>query len=282
MATAAGTGAGVCGAGADRRTAAGLRLNDPMDVVLEVPRRYRGPARSGNGGWTAGRLAAFLPGAPAVQVRLQSPPPLSTPMAVQVALAPDGSGRRQAEATAAGRTVLTAFELPDPDALLSTVPAVAFEAAEEAGARYAGLEDHPFPECFACGTGREPGDGLRLRPGPLGPGGAPGTAAAWIPGPDVDGGDGRVAEPTVWAALDCPGGWAVMGDGRPMVLGTITAEILQRPRVGRRHVVRAVVTGGSGRKASTASTLYDEDGTVLARALGVWLRVDPAAVQPLG
>ena len=63
--------------------------------MLVVPRRYRGPNRSGNGGWTAGALAGFLPGAPAVQVRLQSPPPLDTPMAVQVSLAGAGtaSGR---------------------------------------------------------------------------------------------------------------------------------------------------------------------------------------------
>ena len=30
-----------------------------------------------------------------------------------------------------------------------------------------GLTSHPFPTCFACGTDREPGDGLRIFPGPV-------------------------------------------------------------------------------------------------------------------
>ena len=32
-------------------------------------------------------------------------------------------------------------------------------------ASYAGLVSHPFPTCFSCGVGRDPGDGLRIFPG---------------------------------------------------------------------------------------------------------------------
>ena len=63
------------------------------------------------------------------------------------------------------------------------VPVAPVDAAtaRAAEAAYPGLTAHPFPTCFACGTGREPGDGLRIFPGP---GGATGrVAATWTPRP---------------------------------------------------------------------------------------------------
>ena len=50
-----------------------------MTATLVVPHRFRGPARSGNGGWTAGVLAAYLPGDGPVTVTLRRPPPLARP-----------------------------------------------------------------------------------------------------------------------------------------------------------------------------------------------------------
>ena len=56
---------------------------------LIVPSRFRGPASSGNGGWTAGALAALVDHDvptdhaarwPTVAVSLRQPPPLDTPM----------------------------------------------------------------------------------------------------------------------------------------------------------------------------------------------------------
>jgi hypothetical protein len=193
--------------------------------TLVVPRRFRGPATSGNGGWTSGALAELLaPAGQVVRVRLSAPPPLDAPMTV----VPDGPS---AVAEHGGRPVLTATLLPDGEtASLEPVPPVRYEAALAAGNRYAGLHVHPFPECFACGPARAPDDGLRLRPGPPDPA-VPGVdvAAAWVPGQaDVEA-DGAVPMPIVWAALDCPGGWSVDIVGRPMVLGTMTARVLARP-----------------------------------------------------
>src|SRR4051812_17816108 len=54
-----------------------------VDTELVVASRYRGPARSGNGGYTCGALAALAPeGWPAVSVRLSQPPPLDVAMTV--------------------------------------------------------------------------------------------------------------------------------------------------------------------------------------------------------
>jgi hypothetical protein len=241
--------------------------------VLLVPPRFRGPATSGNGGWTSGSLAALLAGTadapqPAVRVRLSAPPPLQTPMTVATT---DG----QATAALDGRTVLTADLIDDEAAsALAPVPPVPFEVALAAGVRYAGLADHPFPECFACGTGRAPGDGLRLQPGSVGTGQ---VAAAWVPDVGVGDDAGRVPVPVVWAALDCPSGWSVDIVGRPMVLGTMTARVDERPRVGEALVVVGRAVDVSDRKALTASTLRRSTGEVLAVAEHVWIAVDPAA-----
>ena len=110
--------------------------------------------------------------------------------------------------------------------------------------RFEGLADHPFPTCFSCGTGRDPGDALCLRPGPLDDGTGR-YAATWVP---------READvPVVWAALDCPGGWSAGIAGRPMVLGTMTARVHALPAVGEPHVVLAWQRGVEGRKHHSGS-----------------------------
>lgn len=235
-------------------------------TTLTIPRRYRGPATSGNGGWTAGALAALLAGgaapAPPVRVRLSAPPPLGTPLTVAV----DGG---TATLSAGERLVATATT--DDVNAPAAAPPVALEVATEAQQRYPGLADHPFPECFACGTDRP--DGLGLRPGPVDGGG---VACVWQPDAGVAADDGLVDLPVVWAALDCPGGWSVDIAGRPMVLGTMTAAVHERPRPGEPLVVAGRALEVTARKALTATTLRRPDGHVLAVATHVWVAVDPA------
>jgi hypothetical protein len=179
----------------------------------------------------------------------------------------------------AGQPVLTGMLVADgePDGL-DPVPPVPYDVAVAAGDRYAGSHDHPFPECFACGPARAPGDGLRLRPGPPDPA-VPGVhvAAAWSPGEaDVEV-DGTVPVPVLWAALDCPGGWSVDVAGRPMVLGTMTARVLARPSYEERCVVTGRALEVGERKALTATSLYGQSGDLLATAAHVWVAVDPAS-----
>jgi hypothetical protein len=241
-------------------------------TALVVPRRFRGPATSGNGGWTSGALAALLVSggdlATPVRVRLSAPPPLDTPMSV------DGDGNEVA-ASVDGSVVATATLLGDDVAEgIAPVHPVAFEEAERATARYRGLTDHPFPECFACGTART--DGLGLRPGPVDDGLGERVGAVWRPDASLLAADGLVMLPVVWAALDCPGGWSVDIVGRPMVLGTMTARVLERPAAGEPLVVAGRAVDVSERKALTATTLYGADGRVLALAAHVWVAVNPA------
>jgi len=220
-----------------------------------------GPERSGNGGWTAGLLAAHLGGA--VTVTLRRPPPLGTDLEVVVK---DGAARLLYGSHLVAEASVEVTDELDPVAPADIDAAVAAESA------YHGLLAHPFPRCFVCGPERGVGDGLCLRPGPTTDGH---TACTWVPHEAFADDDGRLNPAYVWAALDCPGGWTADLAGRPMVLGRMTAAVERRARVGERLVVVGQHLDSSGRKTRTATSLYDADGQVVGRAAQLWLSVDP-------
>ncbi len=242
-----------------------------VDTELVIGARFRGPARSGNGGYSAGSLAALAPTDwRAIAVRLSAPPPLDTAMTVTE----DGE---LLVASLEGAEILRATRA-DPD--LTPVAPVDAPTARAAEPAYAGLASHPFPTCFTCGTGREPGDGLRIFPGALGDGRA---AATWTPHASVAADWHEYRDATreaghavTWAALDCTGAWADDVGNRPMVLGTMTARLDSLPVVGVEHVIVGEARGASGRRRMTAASLYDDGGRLVATAEHVWVLVDPA------
>lgn len=221
-----------------------------------ISRTFNGPPGSGNGGYTAGLVASQLdiPDGAVAEVTLRVPPPLETPLRVVptpggIEVYEEGGGRLVAEAAA--------VPLDDPPP-----PGVSYDEAVDAAAGYAGFVEHPFPTCYVCGTQRP--DGLRIFPGPL-PDGR-GTAAPWhVP-------DG-VSAVMVWAALDCPGGWAVLGPGRPYLLGRMAARVLAAPPVGTRCVVVGAVAATEGRKAYVGSALYGPGAEPLGYARSTWIAI---------
>ncbi len=228
-----------------------------------VPQRFNGPPESGNGGWVSGRIAAELPDAYAVSVRLRTPPPLDRRLTVSPTS--DAPGIEVRDGSVLVATASAAPSLSGPVA-----PTVSFDVAVSSGASYEGLTHHPFPTCFSCGTART--DGLSLRPGQVA-GGDGAYATAWTPA--------EVTPEIVWAALDCPGGWVGGVAEHPMVLGTMTARILALPTVGEPHVVMAWRRGAEGRKHHTGTALYAaRSGALLARAEATWITVDPTTVRP--
>ena len=243
---------------------------------LVVPRRFRGPTSSGNGGWSAGALAHLLDTAhgSAVTVTLRRPPPLETPMDVAAA----GVGL---VATHDGETVLDAQPAATEPRRVEPVLADEARAAE---ASYPGLVGHPFSECFSCGTGREPGDGLRIFPGRVSDqDGLVRAAATWTPDESLHedwheyaGADRRASLAVTWAALDCVGAWSADMAERAMVLGRMTSRVGSLPVVGEEHVVIGIAREADGRKQHTSSSIYDSRGALVGVADHVWLAVDPA------
>ena len=222
---------------------------------MRLPARHCGPPGSANGGVTCGRVAAYL-AAPVAQVTLRRPPPLDTDLRVDVT--PTGVRLLHGD-------VLVAEAVPG--AVDAQPPAaVDLATAADAASRYAGLVGHPFPTCVVCGSDREPPDGLGLRPGPVG---TDHVAAVWTPA-DSD-------RAMVWAALDCPGGWAVEElPDRPMVLGRMSLRLDREPEVGVPHVVQGWVVGRDGRKTHTGTSLRTAEGELLAVAQATWIQIDPA------
>ncbi len=212
-------------------------------TTLTIPGRFNGPPGSANGGVTCGLLARAT-GLSEVTLRL--PPPLERPLR------------------------LTDTSLYDDDALVAEARAgvvdvvppgpVSVDEARAAEPSYGGFLKHPFPTCFVCGP--EHPTGLHLFPGRVGEGR---VAAAWTP-KDVD-------EVLVWAALDCPSGWAYDITGRPAVLGRMACRVEALPTVGAEHVVVGWTRGEEGRKLLTGSALYDASGSLLAVAQQTWLAI---------
>jgi hypothetical protein len=259
--------------------------------AVRIAKRFRGPAQSGNGGYVAGRVGtalARIAGDLVPQVRLMIPPPLDVDLSLTVSppedpatakpLADDpasakllANGGAASAKLVSGDTLVASATTVDPAALAdAAIDPVDPEEARAAESSYRGLANHPFPGCFVCGP--ENTEGLQLRPGPLGDGR---TACTWTPAADLAATDGLVDPVYLWSALDCPGGWSIDLDGRPSVLGQMTACIDARPTPGDPCVLMGRLLSEDGRKTHTATTLYDPDGRVLARAHHTWILVNP-------
>ncbi|PFG38032.1 hypothetical protein ATJ97_0500 [Georgenia soli] len=228
-------------------------------MTITVDRRFRGPDGSGNGGYVSGRVAAGL-GAGPVTVTLRVPPPLEEPLTL--ARSDDGVRLTAGDVVVAEGHRYAGEELP-------VVEPVAADLARTTAERFGGRHRHPFPHCFVCGPARTPGDGMRLEPGRLDDGR---TACVWSVHADLAG-----RAEVVWAALDCPGGWAAPIEGRPMVLGRMTADVTAAPEDGEDVVVMGQLLGQDGRKYFTATTAYGADGRELGRAGATWILLRPDA-----
>ena len=238
-----------------------------IDTIV-IPRRFRGPPNSANGGYACGRLAAFVEGG--AEVTLRRPPPLEKALAV--CREDDGTvSLREGEHLVASAR---AAEIAVPANRSPT-----FEQAQAATGRTFDPSLHKLPMCFVCGPDREPGDGLRIFCGPLDPADAEwsGTVAApWIPEAYTAGDDNAVRDEFVWAALDCPTAFAAGSPaGFPTILlGRQTVRLVRRPDVGEKCVITARLNGREGRKYLAEATLFGADGAAVAACKAVWIEVE--------
>jgi acyl-coenzyme A thioesterase PaaI-like protein len=232
-----------------------------MKELVSIDRRFRGPPDSGNGGYVAGLLANSLGGSDC-RVTLLKPPPLAVPLRIERT----GDNSRLLDgddviATAARAAV--SLEVPAPPSE---------EEAQAAERRFSGLTHHIFPGCFVCGPEREEGDGLRIFAGPS----RDQVASTWRPRPDLAGADGAVRVEFVWAALDCPGYFAVQNAAGLAVLGTIAATLRAPVRAGELAIVTGWPIATEGRKHRVGTAIHGADGTLLASAQATWITLRAA------
>ena len=220
------------------------------DDPVTIARRFRGPRTSGNGGYTAGVLARVLARG-AAEVTLRLPPPLDRPLAL----------RRDGERVLMldGERLLAEARPGDPGVIPPVAPS--WDDAVAAGRRAGGWGAPDFDECFVCGV-RAEGDGLGIHVGPVA--GSVGlVATTWVAR--------EVAPEIVWAAIDCPGAYALRGDGRgEPLLARVTARVERLPRDGERCVVVGWPLDEDGRKRHAATALYGEDGVPIAVSRQLW------------
>ncbi len=228
---------------------------------FEISSRFCGPPRSGNGGYTCGRLAKQLRGS--AVVRLKAPPPLNTELRLE---STEQEARLYSGATMIGEAKLAPLDLQVP-----TGPS--YGAAEEAALSYVGFKTHPFPGCFVCGPNRAPNDGLRIFPGSIA--GSALLAAPWIPHEALADGSGTVESEFLWSALDCTSAFAVLPEkeGVAIVLGELTADLTGTVAAGEPCVVVGWSLGVEGRKRRAASAVYAPGGRLIAAARAVWIEV---------
>lgn len=237
------------------------RRRERLLGVARVDRRRNGPRWSANGGYAAGTLARYAD-SDVVSVRLVRTVPLGRPLAVVdsgagTALV-SGFGGRLVATVRPGR--LSTGEPPRiPD----------FEEALVARAAHplTGVH-HPLSDCYVCGPRRT--DGMHVTPGPV-PGYPQMLAAPWVVRTD-DAVSGQAEFAAVWAAMDCTSFPAAALDDRVLcLLGTMTAAVERRPRVGERLVVCSWTREEVGRRHETSVLIVDEGGATVARADATWV-----------
>jgi len=232
-----------------------------MQRYIVIENRYCGPPDSGNGGYTCGMLANFIQGV--AEVTLRRPPPLNTELSVKVqednsAVLYDGGGD-------IAEAISTKLDLDVP------IPPT-FSEAQNSATRIEELEDHYFPICFTCGPQRKENDGLRIFPGPVK--GKNYLAAPWIPDSNLCDETGKVKNEVIWAALDCPGAWAIIHEQmRVMVLGRLAAQIDERMKPEEKCIVIAWNLWSEGRKLYAGSAVFSENGHLYAKAKATWIEL---------
>lgn len=230
-------------------------------LKVSISSRFCGPPNSGNGGYVCGIMANQTDYV--TEVTLKAPPPLSRELQLKV---DDGKvqmtdGDKLIGEAKAGEVV---FEAP---------PAPSFKEAKAASKHFIGFRgNHPFPTCFVCGPERDAGDALCIFPGKIGDSSL--VVAPWRPDTSLADDTGLIKEEFIWAALDCPGAFAILGEeNRPIVLGRMTAEIRKKIKQGEHCVVIGWEKGHEGRKHFSGTAVYNETGDLCAVANATWIDI---------
>jgi hypothetical protein len=253
-----------------------------MQTSVVIEEQFRGPPRSGNGGYVTGIVAGFLTGGrfdlpqqQAVEVTLRAPVPLARPLSVL-----HGEGQLR---VSDGEQLIAEASIGD---LSLEVPEPAsFDEALAARDTSASLKrsKHPFftgervgfhPICFCCGAELAADAGLHVYAAAI-----PSrdqVAAAWVAPAKWARADGTLPPEIVCTALDCPGQFAWLAQGvRTGLLGRLTPRIERTVRAGERCVVIGWTIAQERRKFFAGTALFNEQRELCAYARSVWIgRVD--------
>lgn len=243
-------------------------MQPTTEVIIDA--RYNGPRGLGNGGYIAGAMAAFVSGD--AEVRILKGFPLATPLAIHHHA--DGSVSCHLDDQELGRARALVLDLAVP-------PSPGLDAARAAAGRFRCIHISDPRGCYVCSPKRAPGDGLRLFCWPLVPGASAAAivAGVWTPERAVCDQLGRVAPVQVWAALDCPGAYAIAAlapDAGRQLLGTCAASLKQPLHAGESYILSSwQLAPPEGRKRFMGVAIHDVAGELIACARQIWIDAGP-------
>lgn len=231
-----------------------------MEKTILIDQHYCGPPNSGNGGYVCGKLAQYIEGV--AEVSLRKPPPLNTSLYVQ-RTAQGVQLLKGEELIAEAKSAELEMEIPTPPS---------YEEAVLFSQSYRGFDKHFFPACFVCGPERTEDDGLRIFAGP-----SPDrkmVSAPWRVSKQLFDANDQLPREYYWAALDCPGAYAMMETTpKMMVLGRLTAKIIAPIAPEEKLVVIGWPMGASGRKHYAGTALFGKKQELKAYAKAVWIEI---------
>ncbi|WP_327353329.1 hypothetical protein [Streptomyces sp. NBC_01304] len=235
--------------------------------TLTVPGHVTGYPEVAFGGYVAGLLAARTD-AKEVRVDFRGTVPVGAPVHFTKTL--DGGGRlgtARGDLLVAASPAELALDLPDMPSFEEA------QAATEDYLAYHRENPPPLLRCFGCGPDTAAGVGLRIFPSTV-----PGrdlVAGAWVPDAGLADAEGLLPPEMVWAALDCPSGWAGVRIGK-MGSGALTAALTGtqlRPVVaGEPYVSYSWVIGSEGRKLTAGVALATAEGELCALGEALWIK----------
>lgn len=237
-------------------------------MTVRIPEIYRGPPRSGNGGYVSAVFAEALssPAPEGVEVTLRSPVPLDRDLTTKESnsVLQVVDGETLIAEVRPGKVELNIPAPPDFSQALAARPS-ALSLQQREGAEPGVMGMHPW--CYCCGAGHE--DGLHVYAARIDDTQA---AAAWETKAAWGDASGLLTPPFLWTALDCPGQVAFAVEGiRTGLLGRITAKIERPAPAGERYVVTAWREGIEGKKHFAGTAIFNEGGDVVASARSVWI-----------
>ena len=253
-----------------------------MQTYITIPERFRGPPKSGNGGYVAGTFAEQVQQAPdqAVEVTLRAPIPLDAGMSVHhheaagqpsvtIEIDADNTGETTGTRILIAEARLQPFNLDIPappnfqQALAVRHLAIPLQQRQDSPMP-GSLGLHPI--CFCCGAGHS--TGLQVYAAPLGGQ----VAAAWQTRTEWGDADGQLPARFLWTALDCPGQLAYFHAGQLTgLLGRMTASVHAKVQAGEPLVVTAWPINVDGKKHFAGSAIFNRQGELVAQAIAVWI-----------
>ncbi len=237
-----------------------------MHQTITIASRFKGPPNSGNGGYCCGIMAKHIEGA--AEARLHAPPPLDR----QVTLTASQGGIEMHDGdTLLGLAKPATLELAVPE-----LPDPLILCGDPVDAPGRPSEFRPFGTCFVCGHDREHPDGLCLF-SELVEGHEGMVASHWTLDASFADEKGYVAPEFIWSALDCPGYFAC-APGEAALLGRLKGQILKPLKAEGEATVIGWDLGHQGRKRNCGTAVFDADGTLVAKAEGLWIVVKPELI----